>query len=231
MAKGYQIGRRPKQRFKKLFGIMALSVTVFGGILGFIIWDASKNSQSGQIEGSSRSVQQQEDVKAAVSKTNVSEPYFSMELPDGWKEAGRVTTTRERSITWQSKIKKEDNRWLKLYIDVIPADTAVNRLLPIDVTGATITYRQLSDNCKNFTTAKKDVKVPQKSKWQDIEFLCDLPNFVQNKVGTGTKGGLNATTITGPEKGKHKYLFVYTDHNIHPDYQLFYDMLESFKAK
>lgn len=199
--------------------------------MGFVIWDMNKNQQTGEIEGIARNVQQQEDVKAAVSKTNVSEPYFSMSLPNGWKETERVSNNRERSITWQSKIKKEDNRWLKLYVDLIPPDVAINRLLPLDVAGASVNYRQLSDNCKNFTTANKDTKVPQKSKWQNVEFICDLPRFVQNKVGTGTAGALNSTTITGADKGKHKYFFVYTDHNIHPDYQLFYDMLKSFKAK
>lgn len=231
MTRGYQIGRRPKQRFKRLFGVMAVSVTVFAGVLGFVIWDMNKNSQSGEIEGTERSVAQQEDVKAAVSKTNVSEQYFDMELPNGWKEIKRTSTKTERSITWQSKVKKEDNRWMTVYIDLIPPNLAVNRLLPLDVQAAKVSYRQLSDNCKNFTTAQKDAKVPVKSKWQGIEFMCDVPNFVQNKVGTGTTGAMNATTVTGPEKGKHKYFFIYTDHNIHPDYQLFYDMLESFKAK
>lgn len=231
MARGYAIGRRPKHRFKKLLAVMVVSFVIFGGILSFVIWDARKNNTSPEIEGQSRQVAQSEDVKGAVSTTRVKEPYFSFDLPRGWKEVDRKNTTNERSITWQSKVKKEDNRWLKLYVDVIPVDLAVNRLLPIDVAGNTITYRQLSDNCKNFTTAKSNTTEPQASKWQGVSFICDLPNHVQNKIGTGTAGATNATTISGPEKGKHKYFFVYTDHNIHPDYQLFYSMLESFEAR
>jgi hypothetical protein len=231
MARGYYIGRRPKHRVRKLIAVMTVSVVIFGGIVGFVIWNMNKSPQSTEIEGIARNVEQQEDVKSAVSKTNINEPYFSMQLPSGWKETERLSNKNERSITWQSKIKKEDNRWLKVYVDLIPPDLAINRLLPLDVAGAGVSHRQMSDNCKNFTTAKKDVTEPQKSKWQGVEFLCDLPRFVQNKVGTGTVGALNATTVSGADKGRHKYFFVYTDHNIHPDYPIFYEMLKSFKAK
>jgi len=232
MTRRYRIGSRPKRRVRKFFGVMAVSLVVFGGLAGFVLWDMSKNSTTGEVEGEARSVVQKEDLKAAVSKLAASEPFFSFSLPTGWTEVVRRNAPTERSITWHaSKNKKTVGHSLKLYIDVIPKDVAVNKLLPVDVAGNVVTYRQISENCKNFTTARKNANLPQPSKWQGVDFTCDLPNFVQNKVGTSAPGEVNAMTIPGPTKGKHKYLFVYTDHHIQPDYQPLYTALKTFQAK
>ena len=231
MTRRYNIGKRQRRRWRKLFAVLAISLIVFGGLVGFVVWDAKKNT-TGEVEGESRSVAQSEDVKSAASQKSVEEQFFSIDLPEGWYQVERRSTPTENSITWHpNKDAKAVGHWLKLYVDVIPKDLAVNKLLPIDVSGTSLTYRQISENCKNFTTAKKDPHLPQPSKWQGVDFICDLPSFVQNKVGTGTAGEVNATTVTGPDKGKHKYFFVYTDHRNVPDYRVFYDVLKSFQAK
>ncbi|HTE22652.1 MAG TPA: hypothetical protein VK674_06450 [Candidatus Limnocylindria bacterium] len=232
MTRRYQIGSRPTRRLRKFFGVVVVSLIAFGGLAGFVLWDMNRSSLNGEVEGEARSVAQKEDVKAAVNQLAADEPFFSFSLPAGWVAVDRRNAPTERSITWHaSKSKKTVGHSLKLYIDAIPKDIAVNKLLPVDVAGNTVTYRQISENCKNFTTARKSSTMPQPSKWQGVDFTCDLPNFVQNKVGTAAPGEINAMTITGPTKGKHKYLFVYTDHHNQPDYQVLYTALKTFQAK
>ncbi len=232
MARKYRAGYKHKRRGRKFLKLM-LVVVLIGLVLGgFIYWDMRRNSDSGEVVGAGRSVPQQEDLKAEIEQVVVDEPLFSMKIAAGWKEIERKNVPTERSITWQSTVKNYENRWLKLYIDVIPPDIAVNRLLPLDVAGDSVSHRQLSENCKNFTRQANDqAPTPQPSKWEGVDFICNLASFNDNVTGTGTEGSVNSTTITGPRQGAHKYFFVYTDRNIQPDYTIFYNALKSFKAK
>lgn len=230
MTRKYRVGRNPKNRGRKVFVVMACSMVIIGGLGGFLVWDTQRNSRQEEVMGASRTVTQAGD-KDATEPVNVNEPFFSFSLPPDWKLKERIKSPNEQSITWQATKKGEDNRWFKIYFDTIPADLPVNRLLPVDIVDNTLSYRQVSDNCANFTTVPNPQnKTPLPSKWQGVDFICDVPNFVQNKVGVNAPGALNAATITGPTKGKHKYFFVYTDHNIQPDYTILYTIVRSFRA-
>jgi len=231
MSKKYKVGRTPKQRGRRLAAVVVVTMLIVGGLGGFFVWDTHKNGGSSEVQGVSRTVEQQAEIET-VEQRNIDEPFYALKLPGDWKEKERKNTPNEQSVTWQASKKGQDNRWLTVYIDRILPDLAVNRLLPIEVADNKLTYHQLSENCVNFTPASPNTnKLPTISKWQGIDFICDVPNFVQNKVGTGSAGTLNATPITGPAKGKHQYFFVYTDHNIQPDYQIFYNALRTFEAK
>lgn len=213
----------------KIFVVIFISLLIFAALGAVIYWDL-RRSESEVVSGVSVSVPQEEDL-LDVQRKKIDEPYFSFELPPDWKEVNRHSSEHENFIEWQASKKNADNRWLKLYVDLIPPDIAVNRLLPIDVSENRLSYRQISDNCKNFTRAEEDSNVPKPSRWHEVDFICDLPAYVQNKVGTGTEGSLNSIKITGPKKGTHRYFFLYTDHNIQPDYSILYDVIESFEAK
>lgn len=231
MAYKYRVGYGPRRRSgPKIFVVVLISLIIFGGLGGLLYWDMNR-TESEAVSGVSVTVPQEEDQIAAKQKT-VDEPYFSFNLPPDWKETDRRSTSTENSITWQATKKKADNRWLKLFIDVIPPDLAVNRLLPIVVSGSKMTHGQMSGNCKEFTLTKEnEVHEPVASRWQGIDFLCDVPKWVQNNVGAGTEGSINSITVKGPAKGEHRYMFIYTDHNIQPDYSIFYNVISSFEAK
>jgi hypothetical protein len=232
MGSKYKVGRTPRHRGRKVIGVMALSLVLFAGGLGFVIFDANKNSDSGEVEGASVSVAQQADVAAANQQVTINDPLFSFDLTKEWKEVERKNTPIERSIMWAPRQNKTAiGHSLKLFVDVIPKDFAINKLLPLDAADNRLSYRQISENCKNYTPEKKDNNLPQPSKWQGVEFMCDLPSFAQNKVGTGSPGAMNTTTVQGETQGKHTYFFVYTDHNDKPDYQILYTALKTFQAK
>jgi hypothetical protein len=232
MSRKYRIGYASRHRARKLFVVVCVSLLVCAGIGGFLFWDMSQSGPSGHVEGASQSVEQVADVGSGPT-LNVNEPFFAMQVPANWKEVERRNVPTDRSITWAPRANKTAvGHSLKVYIDTTPKDFAINKLLPLDASTNMLTYRQMSDNCKSFTTpGSKTSNLPQPSKWQGIDFMCDLPSFAQNKVGTGTAGAVNATAVTGPTKGTHRYFFVYTDHNYQPDYQLFYNVLKSFQAK
>jgi len=231
MSRKYRAGHTPKHRGRKIVIVMIPVMVILAGLGGIVAWDVLKNQDTVAVSGPTNSVAQVLDSQSSRQPVTIDEQLYSLQLPADWKEVERRITDQEQSVGWQAKQKGEDNRWLKIYIDKIPSDLAVNRLLPVDPSGDTIAYRQLSDNCANFTNPGTNNKVPTASKWQQINFICDLPNFVQNKVGIGSIAGLNKVEITGTTKGKHAYFLVYTDHNVQPDYNILYNALKTFRAK
>jgi hypothetical protein len=168
----------------------------------------------------------------ASSEVVVNEPNYTFNIPSTWKEIKNVSNDMQNSITWQSFEKNATNRYFTVYTDPIPTTYAVNVELPVEAHGATLSFGSLSDNCANFTNSGgKKPLVPVLAKWQDVNFLCNSPNFVDNQIGTGTVGAINSITLQGPLSGTRHYFFLYIDRNSAPDYSILYSMLNSFQAK
>jgi hypothetical protein len=226
--------RSAKQRRRRIIGVLIGSVLIVALIVGALIWGLGRNSDSSS-SGNGNTVAQV--LNEGIKRLTVDESAFSFDLPGDWKEISRKNTSTEHSITWQATKKNEDNRSLTLYIDTIPTTKAVNRLVPVMAQNNTLSVGDTSDNCSTFTgggslNAQQAVNLkPAPAKWQKVDFICDLPRPIDNEVGTGSTDGINTVKVTGPSKGTHQYFFLFTDHNIQPNYSIFLDALRSFKAK
>jgi hypothetical protein len=66
MSRRYRVGHTPKRRGRKLVAVFLISFIVFAAIVGFVVWDMSKNDLEGEVEGASRSVAQQADLDEAA---------------------------------------------------------------------------------------------------------------------------------------------------------------------
>lgn len=235
MRKVYRYDHRSAKHHRTAIVIIVVVVLLIAPIVYFVYRDIVSNSSS-VVDGQTKVVGQVVGGDD-TGGFKVDEPLFSMTLPSDWKQTGRFTSTTEQSITWQAGKKNEDNRWLKLYIDTIPADIAVNRMLPVTVNGDSLTTGDVSDSCATFTgggtldAQKATLLRPAPAKWQGVDFICNLPSVVENQVGVAAVGGVNKIVIEGPTKGTHTYFFVYTDHNIQPNYTILSDAVESFRAK
>lgn len=230
----YKYGHRPgRRRRTRVLIVLAVSLLILGSIGSIVVYDLRK-SENKPVEGQGRTVVQVSD--DASNKMTVEEPTFSMELPGDWKETGRRKDAAEQSISWQATKKGEDNRYLKLYIDTIPANRSINRLLPVTAHGNGLSAGNISENCATFTKggtldAGKAEKLPETpAKWEKVDFICNLPRVTDNEVGTGSTEGINTVTVKGT-KGEHKYFFVYTDRNIQANYTILYNAVSSFTAK
>jgi hypothetical protein len=206
---------------------------IFVGIAGFIAWDVLRTrseQQSGDVL-----VSQFEVDRPAVQ--TIQQDTYSFELPADWVEVKRFNNKYDAGITWQATAAKQDNRYLTIYLNKLPTKLPVNRMLPVESIGRSLRHGPISDNCAKYTPGGKvDANAASKArpviaKWDEVEFICDLPKVFDNVVGTSSSEGINSVSITGPEKGTHKYFFLYTDHNIHPNYEIFLNVIESFRAK
>jgi hypothetical protein len=235
MSKKYRLGYHKK---KHHYVVVLIVLSCFGlfATAGFIVFKDLQGNGTAAVEGASKTVGQTLGA-ASAKKLIIEESTFSMQLPGDWKELSRSNIPREHSITWQGTSKGQDNRRLTLYIDTIPETKALNRLLPISIEENGLNAGDVSDNCATFTgggsleVAKAIQAKPSPAKWAGVDFICDLPNVVDNQIGTGSPEGHNQVTIKGAAMGAHKYFFLFVDHNIQPNYTILSDAVETFHAK
>lgn len=231
----YHYDHRPgRHRSRQVLIALVIALLIFGAI-GTVVWQDVRKNKPGSALGNTHTILQAG--QDPVNRLFINEAVFSMELPGDWKELSRKNVPSEHSIAWQSTKKSQDGRSLKLYIDTIPTTLPVNRLLPLSAQGNSLSLGEISENCATFTQggtlnvndAAKLKETP--AKWNKVDFICDLPRVNDNEVGTGSTEGINTITLTGPSLMTHKYFFMFTDHNIQSNYEIFFNALRSFKAK
>lgn len=170
----------------------------------------------------------------AAKGTAVSTSLFTLTLPTGWK--ARVTTgdIPRPAYSWIGGSGDEATRWLNMYVDSVPANLAVNRVLPVQANGASLTVvSSTSDNCSNFTrpSATDTQNGAVSAKWDGTEFICDLANYNRDVVGMSSAEGINYVTLTGSTTGEHRIFMTYTDNSPSPDYSVFTNIVKSFSLK
>lgn len=159
----------------------------------------------------------------------IHERLFSLALPTDWKP--RVSNDMPLpSYSWRGTNKGDDTRWMNVYVDAIPTNLAVNRVLPLTGNGATLSLpTNVSDNCTTFTGATGPTQLSVMAKWQGISFLCDTGNYERDVVGTSSLDGINTVTLRTATNGTHHFFFTYTDNSPSPDYSIFTAILKSFR--
>jgi len=164
--------------------------------------------------------------------------FFKVTLPSSWSDLGRKNPYSDQVYyEFQNTQKDYDNRWLRVYVDVFPKSFAINKLLPVTIANNKVIPDVISDECSTFTGAplsngqgQQQTAQTWAARYKNIDFVCDMAN-PRNYVGTASVEQGYATTLTSKNGAAHKYFFVYIDHNIHPDYQVFTDALKSFETQ
>jgi len=222
----YQLGQPPRRHYR-LYGILLLAAICF---LGGLVWQGRQLLQSHTTLTQSHAYVG--TVTANTPKLHtVTKQNFSIGLPQGWNS---VTPSHGPYTMYSWRGSGEDvARQLDLYIDIIPANLAVNRLLQITPAGDHFSITgSVSDNCTQFTTqtASSAATGVEAAQLDGVNFLCDVGNSERDVVGTGSVAGVNTAVVSGPATGEHKVFFAYTDNSNTPDYVLLEDIIESFRA-
>jgi hypothetical protein len=222
----YHVGQPPKRRhwMRRLLVVLLLLV-VAGSVFGYV------HMMRPDTVIHQATPQTTEVSLALPKKQQVTKAGFQLALPEGWKEITEPSTYTQYS--WVGTGKEDNARRLEVYIDKLPATLAVNRLLPLQAQGAGVTPTgTVSDNCINFTD--KATANPQTgaapAKWSGVSFLCDTANTLRDVVGTGSAENMNSVSVTGETGLVRHVFFVYTDHSGQANYDVFTDMLASFKV-
>ncbi len=226
----YKLTRKP------LVTIVAVLLIALAGGYFFIVKAAGQDKISQNSQARVTTINDK-----SSSDTQVDEDVFSAVLPGPWKLSAKDWDARYHAYQWDSQDKKFAGRWFRVYVDTIPKDQAVNYLLPIKVQDGSMVIGSISDNCVNFTQnavpeEKRPVNIPANqsslpSRWELVDFLCDNAYVSHQVVGAASSDGLNTVILKGPNKGTHKYFFMYQDNNISPDYGIMDKILATFTVK
>ena len=173
----------------------------------------------------------------AAQKAHFNEANFSFDLPQSWALVTHATTPYN-SWTFQGTSGDDRNRIIMIYEDSIPLTQPVNRVLVLTPQANQLTRSDgVSDNCINYTSAAQQAApdaVRTKivtDRWENVNFLCDIGNYLRNVTGTSSAQGVNTVSLTSKNSGTHSFFFTYTDSTISPDYSAFYSVLDSFLLK
>ncbi len=224
--------RSERKPYRAIVTTFAVITALGGGVFWWLVHDANSSNQIRQSTTTPIVSKVEDDT---VAKKLFDEPEFYMKLPEDWELTERHNSKNGlRYLQWQQQSGSKD-RWLRLYIDSLPGENWVNRLLPIIIKGDRFIPAQISDNCTTFTVPNNVAGQPKieemPSKWQNVPFICDLGRDKRNVIGTGAVEVGNAVPITGQSGNTHTYYFVYTDQNTREDTTIFTNALKTFVAK
>lgn len=214
------------------FKIIIITVIIIAIVLGILWYIFYKNTGTSITSfdklGGQKKVQEPPTKEFTVDE-------FKITLPEAWQLVGKQKPYyNEEYYLFQSTELNKENRWLHVYVNVIPEQYAINKLLPIKSSANKLTAGEMSTDCKNFNGAPNaqnstDGAQTWPTKWQDVNFICDLSG-VSNQVGTGSVPNGYATSVVGEKSGANNYFFVYIDQNIKPDYSILKNAVNSFTA-
>jgi hypothetical protein len=215
----YRIGRGVKKsRRQHLRKIIILSLMVL--LCAGLFWLHQFMNESGDQSTAPVAITREYAPTKVPTKT-FDAPEFHMELPPDWVLKEHQTTPHNL-YAYQAGTKGADNRWLEIYVDSVP-ERSFNRVRPVRITGGVlIPTGQISDNCYEAAGARSVAS----QTFAGIVFQCDLVAYSRNVVGIGAPG--QGTSL---KLANHRFMIVYIDHNVRPDYQILDNMLKSFSVK
>jgi hypothetical protein len=206
------------------FLFLAICLLVGGGI-----WAYKELQPENTV---SQSKPQSTQVSVATPKTKtVKGSGFSMKLPLNWKPV--KIDSPYTVFSWAGSNKQDNARQIDVYVNNLPTNLAFNRLLPVKANeDGLVVAGDVSENCVNFTDKKNTNRTTgaAPAKWYGINFYCDMANYIRDVVGIGSNDGTNMVKVTSESGKTYKFLIVYTDHNAEADYDVFTDILATFKA-
>ena len=226
----YVINQQP-QRKKTILKYLVFSC-IFLAIAGLIVWIVFLKNDSNSVSF----VPSNE--KPAVVKPEMRDfenEYFKITLPATWVDLGRKNPfAYEVYYEFQNTQKDYENRWLRVYVDTIPANQAVTKILPVEVVDNRLVPGQVSDSCRNFSGAPASSGQANSQNWlatwQGVEFYCDM-NPAENFIGTASQEEGYGVTLVNLDGSNHRYFIAYINHNNNPDSNFIIDVVNTFETR
>lgn len=228
----YRLGRHSHRKHKKhLWRVILLSVIVLCAlvtvtIVNFLQDDNTKISKTNAVT--------REYAPEGANPQVFTHSQYEISLPTDWRLLER-STDPYTVYRYQAGKKGADNRWLEVYVDRLPPEKAVNRLMPVQITDNKIKPAgPISDNCTLLDGTRNPGPSPVASSpvsWQGIQFLCDRANYTRNVVGVGSTAMNSRLVLSGPKGNNRTFIIIYTDHNANPDYYILSSALQSLEVR
>lgn len=222
--------KRPKKlQIRKRWIVLAVAVLLLA-VAGWVAYRYVQETTKAVITTNEGSVRTSRGVGDEVKR--IDEPTFLFDLPVDWKKIDQPNAAY-KGFAYQSAKKNAENRYLTVYVDNLPLNLPVNKVVAVRSGGSQLTYGQVSENCITFALEgvanKSQLVIP--AKHDGVDFLCDNDTNTRNVIGTSAPNTINSVRLEGPQTGPHTYFITYEDNNYTPEYSILYTALDSFTAK
>lgn len=160
----------------------------------------------------------------------------SLRLPKDWEAftVKQTSQTPSPTYSWRNTEGNVGVRVIHLYLDTIPRQLAVNRLLVVQPeANGLVAVGGVSDNCSEFNSAGRTASTGSSTtpaRWQNVAFTCDSANYLRNVVGTGSAQGVNSVRLGG-SSGQHELFMTYNDADATPKFEIFTAAVESIRLR
>lgn len=157
----------------------------------------------------------------------------NLRLPNDW-EAFKAPDVPAGAYSWRNTAANKGVRVITVYIDSLPRELPVNRVLAVQSSeDRIIAMGSVSENCTNFIDGGRNASGNGRApaRWDSVRFTCDTANYVRNVVGTSSADGVNMVSLTGKRSGSHKLFMTYTDADATPNFPLFSAAVESVRLQ
>lgn len=155
--------------------------------------------------------------------------YFSFEADKSWSFIEKEST--DSLFVYRSSAKDIVRRDLRVYVNSLPNNPLLTRVLPLDEAGDRFEAGQVSEHCKDYLKdrIKPGNNNPIQATIESVDIRCQVDG-TSNTVGTGKKGGSYQVTLSTGGR-PNKYYLLYNDLEYEPKFNNFVNIVQSFRAK
>lgn len=221
----YQVSSNKKKRFIKRIYITLVGIAVIFILVLFAIqidlYIQEKNNPTEQTTTS-------KSTSYFAKKTDIfTTKYFQFQAYDNWTAVTSETT--DNKYVYRSFNKNIIEQELVIYVNELPSDISITRILPVDVINdSELEPAEISDHCNGAVGGPKVDEALVK--FQKVSFLCDVDN-TQYNLAIGVIGGSTQIKLTRPDKSEANYLIYYKNLKAVPDASQLPEIISSFQPR
>lgn len=219
-----------KVRFEILIAaVLFLAITIGGA---YIFFDLNRsdvvidNSGNRAILGT---------VESDEFYKRVENEYYEMKIPTDWKKINNpeviINGTKYYPERYQGVEGEHVGRRIDVYREEIPFQLGIDKVVKVSAIGNKIVPTKTSPQCYKFTEFPAvESGDDHPSEWEEIPFMC-MTSQITNVLGAIEFTQEDGVVLDSENFGTQRFFLVYMDHGSRLDNSIFYNILESFRAK
>lgn len=214
----YRVLRRHKRAILFMCVLLFLVLACYGAFAWYV-------SQGDDIDHPQTDIKSKNFNPLNTFKT----PYFYFEADKTWQFVKNESSPN--IFVYRSSKKEIVMRDLTVYVDTLPKDRLLTRILPVEGGGDHFVAGEVSGHCKDYLkgTIKPTNNNPVPASIESVSFTCQVDS-TSNTVGIGQKGGSYGAVLTGESGKSSRYYLLYHDLRFTAQYSDFVNIVRSFHA-
>jgi hypothetical protein len=155
--------------------------------------------------------------------------YFKFKTDKSWKYVPEESTPS--SFVYRSSKNKLVLRDLTVYINTIPSNILLTRVLAADAGKTGFKSIEISPHCKDVLPSGylDSSRNPVDVTMDGVTFACQVDSS-QTTIGTGTRGGGLGASLSRKNGSRAQYFLLYHDLEFTPKTSVFEDIVEQFQS-